>query len=62
MAESKGLFSRLKQALTKTRDNFSQRVEELISYYREIDDEFFEELTDLDVYKRQRRRSAWRRR
>lgn len=47
MAESKGLFSRLKQALTKTRDNFSQRVEELISYYREIDDEFFEELTDL---------------
>jgi fused signal recognition particle receptor len=47
VAESKGLFSRLKQALTKTRDNFSQRVEELISYYREIDDEFFEELTDL---------------
>lgn len=47
MAESKGLFSRLKQALTKTRDNFSHRVEELISYYREIDDEFFEELTDL---------------
>ena len=47
MAESKGLFSRLKQALTKTRDNFSQRVEELIFYYREIDDEFFEELTDL---------------
>nr|WP_207736731.1 signal recognition particle-docking protein FtsY [Clostridium sp. BSD2780061688b_171218_E8] len=41
------MFSRLKQALTKTRDNFSQRVEELISYYREIDDEFFEELTDL---------------
>nr|WP_283244233.1 signal recognition particle-docking protein FtsY [Luoshenia tenuis] len=33
--------------MTKTRDNFSQRVEELISYYREIDDEFFEELTDL---------------
>lgn len=42
-----GLFGRLKQGLSKTRQGLSQRVEQIVSYYREIDDDFYEELEEI---------------
>lgn len=43
----KGLFSRLKEGLNKARQGFTHRVDELIKYYREIDDDFFDELEEI---------------
>lgn len=45
----KGFFSRLKEGLSKTRKGITERVDELIRYYKEIDDEFFEELEEILV-------------
>lgn len=36
----KGFFSRLVEGLDKARKGFTDRVDELIKYYREIDDDF----------------------
>lgn len=47
MDKKKGFFSRLKEGLTKTRKGITERVDELIKYYKEIDDEFFEELEEI---------------
>ncbi len=47
--EKKGFFARIKEGLTKTREQLTQRVEELVHYYKEIDDDFFDELTDILV-------------
>ena len=44
MAEKAGLFQRLRESLGKTRDSIKNKVDDLVSYYREINDEFFEEL------------------
>ncbi|HHU50105.1 MAG TPA: signal recognition particle-docking protein FtsY [Clostridiales bacterium] len=44
--DRKGFFSRLKEGLSKTRSNITSRVDELVKYYSEIDDEFFEELEE----------------
>ncbi len=43
----KGIFAKIKEGLTKTRNSITGRVDELIKYYREIDDEFFEELEEI---------------
>ena len=43
----KGFFSRLVEGLDKARKGFTDRVDELIKYYREIDDDFFEELEEI---------------
>jgi len=42
----KGFFSRLKEGLTKTRNNITSRIDDLIKYYNQIDDELFEELEE----------------
>ena len=42
-----GFFQRLKQGLTKTRGGLSQKVEELVQNTRVIDDDFYDELTDI---------------
>lgn len=42
----KGLFAKLKDGLTKTRNSITGRMDEIIKYYREIDDDFFEELEE----------------
>jgi len=47
LEKKKGFFARLKEGLTKAREGITQRVDELIHYYREIDDEFFEELETI---------------
>ena len=48
--EKKGFFSKLVGGLAKTRNNLTEKVNQLISYYREIDDEFYEELEEILVY------------
>ena len=44
-----GLFSRIRQGLSRTRGNVSAQMDELIENTKEIDDEFFEEITDILV-------------
>ena len=39
-----GWLSKLKGGLQKTKDNISSKIDNLIKYYKEIDDEFYEEL------------------
>ncbi len=43
----KGWFTKLKEGLDKTRQNLSSRVDEIIKYYTDIDDEFYEELEEV---------------
>ena len=45
--EKKGLFSRLREGLQKTRDTLMGRVDTLVKETRKIDDEFYEELEDI---------------
>ncbi|MBR5230694.1 MAG: signal recognition particle-docking protein FtsY [Clostridia bacterium] len=42
-----GFFARLKQGLSKTRGNLTERVDELVENTVEIDEDFYEELTDI---------------
>lgn len=49
MADKPSLFDRLKQTLVKTRDSIKSRVEDLVHYYTEINDSFFEDLEDVLV-------------
>ena len=42
-----GFFQRLKQGLSKTRGGFTDRVDELVENTRVIDDDFYDELTDI---------------
>ncbi len=47
MTEKKGLFARLREGLSKTRGNLTERVDELVEQSRNVDEDFFEELTDI---------------
>ena len=47
MAEKKGLFARLREGLSKTRDSLTGRVDTLVKETRKIDEEFYEELEDI---------------
>ena len=42
-----GFFARLKQGLSKTRGNLTERVDELVENTVVIDEDFYEELTDI---------------
>ena len=42
-----GLFDRIKAGLQKTRAAFSGRMDELVENYKNLDDDFFEDLTDV---------------
>ncbi|MBQ9264853.1 MAG: signal recognition particle-docking protein FtsY [Clostridia bacterium] len=42
-----GFFQRLKQGLTKTRGGLTDRVDELVKNTREVDEDFYDELTDI---------------
>ncbi len=44
-----GFFQRLKQGLSKTRGGFTDRVDELVENTRVIDDDFYDELTDIRI-------------
>ena len=43
----KRVFSRLIKDWIRRDKDFTQRVDELIKYYREIDDDFFDELEEI---------------
>ena len=45
--EKKGFFSRLKEGLTKTRNNIVQGIDDLFNGYSMIDEEFYEELEEI---------------
>ena len=42
-----GLFDKIKKGLKKTRDVFTGRMDELVENYKELDDDFYEDLTDI---------------
>ena len=42
-----GLFERLKSGLNKTRDSITARIDQLIKYHNEVNDDLFEELEEL---------------
>ncbi|MBQ6373536.1 MAG: signal recognition particle-docking protein FtsY [Clostridia bacterium] len=42
-----GLFDKIKSGLKKTRDVFAGRMDELVENYRELDDDFYEDLIDV---------------
>ncbi|WP_409305391.1 signal recognition particle-docking protein FtsY [Peribacillus sp. SCS-155] len=45
--QSDAVSEKFKQGLTKTRDSFSGRVNDLVARYRKIDEDFFEELEEI---------------
>ena len=45
--EKKGLFARLREGLSKTRDVLTGRVDNLVKETRKIDEDFYEELEDI---------------
>ena len=49
MSEQKkrGLFSRLREGLSKTRGNMTDKVDDLVRETRKIDEDFYEELEDI---------------
>ena len=42
-----GFFDKIKNGLKKTREVFSGRMDELVESYKELDDDFYEDLTDI---------------
>ena len=45
--EKKGFFARLKEGLTKTRDNIVKGLDSVFNGFSEIDDDFYEELEEI---------------
>lgn len=42
-----GLFDKIRNGMKRTREVFSGRVDELVENYKELDDDFYEDLTDI---------------
>ena len=42
-----GLFDRIKAGMKKTREIFSGRIDQLVENYKELDDDFYEDLSDI---------------
>ena len=45
--KKKGWFARLREGLSKTRGNTTERVNDMVRENRKIDDDFYEELEDV---------------
>ena len=45
--KKKGFFARLREGLSKTRGNMTEKVDAMVRENRKIDDEFYEELEDI---------------
>jgi fused signal recognition particle receptor len=45
--QADSVTEKFKQGLSKTRDSFAERVNDLIARYRKVDEEFFEELEEI---------------
>lgn len=46
-ASSDSISEKFKEGLVKTRDNFSNKINDLVARYRTIDEDFFEELEEI---------------
>lgn len=44
-----GFIDRLKEGLSKTKKNFTEKVESLLKSFKQIDDDLFEELEEVLV-------------
>lgn len=42
-----GLFDKIRNGMKRTRDVFSGRMDELVENYKELDDEFYDDLSDI---------------
>ena len=42
-----GLFDKIKNGMKRTREAFSGRMDELVETYKELDDDFYDDLTDI---------------
>ena len=42
--EKKGLFARLREGMTKTRDSITHAIDQLTGVYKELDDDFYDDL------------------
>ncbi|MBE5773275.1 MAG: signal recognition particle-docking protein FtsY [Clostridiales bacterium] len=42
-----GLFDKIKKGMQRTREIFSGRMDELVENYKELDDDFYEDLSDI---------------
>ena len=47
--KKKGLFARLREGLSKTRGNMTEKVDTMVRENRKIDEDFYEELEDILV-------------
>ena len=47
--KKKGLFARLREGLSRTRGNMTEKVEEMVRDNRKVDEDFYEELEDILV-------------
>nr|WP_122013481.1 signal recognition particle-docking protein FtsY [Maliibacterium massiliense] len=47
MEKKKGLFARVREGLSKTRKAFSEKIDQLVKYYTQMDDDFFDDLEAL---------------
>ncbi|MHC0037195.1 signal recognition particle-docking protein FtsY [Pseudoneobacillus sp. C159] len=45
--QTDAVTEKFKEGLTKTRDNFSNKMNDLVARYRKVDEEFFEELEEI---------------
>ena len=45
--QTETVTEKFKDGLSKTRDNFSGKVNDLVSRYRKVDEDFFEELEEI---------------
>ncbi|MBM4763960.1 signal recognition particle-docking protein FtsY [Bacillus sp. B15-48] len=45
--QTETVSEKFKEGLTKTRDNFSSKVNDLVARYRKVDEDFFEELEEI---------------
>lgn len=44
--EKESFFTRLKKGLTKTRDNISSKIDDILASYQKVDEELFEDIED----------------
>ena len=47
--KKKGLFARLREGLSRTRGNMTEKVDEMVRDNRKVDEDFYEELEDILV-------------
>ena len=45
--QTESVTEKFKDGLSKTRNNFSEKVNDLVARYRKVDEDFFEELEEI---------------